>query len=98
MKDKSININIRNTNNNIIKDKKKRKRRSRRSKNSKKKQQALGQPAQGYSPSSVTSYPSYNNDNEAKKNAENYISPKNMLMLTNGDESQTNKNIDFQYF
>jgi hypothetical protein len=92
MKDKSININIRNTNNNIIKDKKKRKRRSRRSKNSKKKQQALGQPIQAVGPSSVTSYPSYNNDNEAKKNAENYISPKNMLMLTNGDETKTNKN------
>ena len=100
MKEKSININIRNTNNNIIKDKKKRKRRSRRSKNSKKKQQALGQPIQGYSPSSVTSYPPYNgpqlpNNYEANKYADDYLIPvpsRTQLLLTNGDEAKTNKN------
>lgn len=95
MKDKSININIRNTNI-LKKDKKKRKRRSRDRKN--KNKLPIGQPSQGASQPYVTSYPSfvgpqlpYNND--AMKHAEDYIAPrtnKNQLLLTNG-EPETNK-------
>ncbi len=97
MKDKSININIRNTNI-LKKDKKKRKRRSRDGKN--KNKLPIGQPSQGASQPYVTSYPSfvapqlpYNHD--AMKHAEDYIAPrtnKNQLLLTNGEpETKTNK-------
>jgi len=100
MKDKSININIHNTNI-LKKDKKrKRKRRTNTKKYNKKEGVSLGHPTQYKNQPVVTSYPMpsfigpqmpYNH--EAMKHAEDYISPKTprtQLLLTNG-EPETNK-------
>lgn len=103
MKDKSININIHNTNI-LKKDKKrKRKRRTNTKKYNKKEGVSLGHPTQYKNQPVVTSYPMpsfigpqmpYNH--EAMKHAEDYISPKTprtQLLLTNGEkEPEKNRN------
>ena len=98
MKDKSININIHNTNI-LKKDKKrKRKRRTNTKKYNKKEGVSLGHPTQYKNQPVVSSYPMpsfigpqmpYNH--EAMKHAEDYISPKTprtQLLLTNGEKEQ----------
>ena len=97
MKDKSININIHNTNI-LKKDKKrKRKRRTNTKKYNKKEVVSVGQPTQYRNQSVVTSTPSYippkTDNKEAMTSAVDYLAPKtnrNNLLLTNG-EPETNK-------